>query len=55
MACSGQSSAVRPVGTAGGEPTALIADRRDLYIALADGTVKRSTDGGVTWTVRAAP
>jgi hypothetical protein len=26
----------------------------DLYVALHDGTIKRSQDGGATWVVRTA-
>lgn len=44
-----------PVGAIAGQPAAFIADGKDLYAALTDGTVKRSSDGGATWTVRAAP
>jgi len=39
-------------GSIGGQPVAFIAHEDELYAALADGTVKRSTDGGTTWTVR---
>ncbi len=39
-------------GAIGGEPAAFIAHEDELYAALADGTVKRSTDGGATWAVR---
>lgn len=42
-------------GEIGGEPAAFLADGADLYVALHDGTVKRSRDGGRTWTVRSAP
>lgn len=42
----------RAVGDIGGAPAAFIADGSDLYAALADGTVRRSTDGGATWSVR---
>jgi hypothetical protein len=45
----------QPVGHIGGQPAAFIATGNDLYAALADGPVKRSTDGGQTWTVRATP
>jgi hypothetical protein len=27
----------------------------DLYVALHDGTIKRSTDSGSTWVVRSTP
>lgn len=43
-------------GELGGQPAALVAEGpRDLYAALHDGTIKRSTDGGATWTVRSTP
>ncbi len=43
-------------GDIGGQPAALLAvDEDELYVALHDGTVKRSTDGGATWTVRSSP
>jgi hypothetical protein len=45
----------QPTGSIGGQPVAFIAHGSELYAALADSTVKRSTDGGATWTVRAAP
>lgn len=44
------------VGEAGGPAAAL--DRGpdgDLYVALHDGAIKRSEDGGRTWTVRSKP
>ena len=28
---------------------------RELYVALHDGTVKRSADGGRTWAIRSTP
>ena len=38
---------LRQRGEIGGEPSALLARGRDeLYVALHDGTIKRSTDGG---------
>jgi len=43
------------VGSIEGQPAVLIADGEDLYAALADGSVKRSTDGGRSWTIRATP
>jgi hypothetical protein len=43
-------------GTTGGEPQALFADSADhLVVALFDGTVKESDDGGRTWTDPVAP
>jgi hypothetical protein len=43
-------------GEIGGEPAALLALAADeLYVALHDGTIKRSSDGGSTWTVRSTP
>jgi photosystem II stability/assembly factor-like uncharacterized protein len=44
-----------PVGSIGGQPAAFMSHGDELYAALADGTIKRSTDGGATWTVRAVP
>lgn len=43
-------------GEIGGQPAALEAEgANELYVALHDGTIKRSTDGGMTWTVRSTP
>lgn len=43
-------------GEVGGQPAALLAVGEDeLYVALHDGTIKRSTDRGATWTVRSTP
>ncbi|MEX2210242.1 MAG: hypothetical protein WD689_00560 [Gaiellaceae bacterium] len=43
-------------GEVGGEPAAFLAvDAGDLYVALHDGTIKRSADGAATWTVRSRP
>ncbi len=42
-------------GSTGGEPQAITADGVDkLYALLLDGTVKRSEDGGRTWSVLVA-
>lgn len=43
------------VGSIGGEPAAFEASDGDLLAALHDGTIKRSTDGGATWSVRSTP
>jgi hypothetical protein len=44
------------VGQVGGEPAAFEGEGADdLYVALHDGTVKRSTDGGASWAVRSTP
>jgi hypothetical protein len=43
-------------GEVGGQPAALVAEGpNELYVALHDGTIKRSTDGGARWTVRSTP
>lgn len=43
-------------GEIGGEPAALLGQGADeLFAALHDGTIKRSIDGGSTWTVRSMP
>jgi photosystem II stability/assembly factor-like uncharacterized protein len=45
-----------PVGHIAGQPAAfLAASARELYAAVHDGTIKRSTDGGRTWSIRAKP
>lgn len=47
---------LRPVGDIGGRPAALEAGpEADLYVALHDGTIKRSSDGGSSWSVRSRP
>ena len=40
-------------GDAGGQPAALAAEGRDLYVALHTNEVKVSRDGGRTWALRA--
>lgn len=43
-------------GQIGGQPAALLArGAGELYVALHDGTIKRSTDGGARWLVRSTP
>jgi hypothetical protein len=44
------------VGRVGGQPAAFEGESaEELYVALHDGTVKRSTDGGGSWSVRSTP
>jgi hypothetical protein len=46
----------RPIGEIGGQPAALdTGPDGELYVALHDGTVKRSSDGGESWSVRSKP
>jgi hypothetical protein len=46
----------RAVGDIGGQPAAFLAETADdLYVALHDGTVKQSADGGRSWVVRSSP
>ena len=43
-------------GEIGGEPAAVTAaGERELYVALHDGTIKVSIDGGRNWAVRSTP
>ena len=43
-------------GEIGGQPAALLAQAADeLHVALHDGTIKRSIDGGGSWVVRSTP
>ena len=43
-------------GIIGGQPAALLGESAgELFVALHDGTIKRSTDGGSTWTIRSTP
>ncbi len=47
---------VRPIGSVGGPPAALESEPEgDLYVALHDGTIKRSSDGGRSWSLRSRP
>jgi hypothetical protein len=52
---SADAAAWREVGQVGGQPAAFEAERDGLYVALHDGTIKRSTDGGRSWSVRSQP
>ena len=50
---SQNASEWRRVGSIGAEPAALLAhSERELYVALHDGTIKVSRDGGRSWSVR---
>jgi hypothetical protein len=42
-------------GSIGAQPVAFTSSGSDLYAALPDGTVKRSSGGGTRWSVRATP
>jgi hypothetical protein len=43
-------------GRIGGQPAAIVAEGpNELYVALHDGTIKRSTDGGASWALRSTP
>lgn len=56
LASSDGGHALAKRGEVGGRPAALLAVGKDeLYVALHDGTIKRSTDGGTNWTVRSTP
>lgn len=50
---AGQTFDVR--GSIGGQPAALLARGAELLVALHDGTIRRSVDGGRTWAVRSTP
>ena len=44
------------IGNIGGQPAAFLAQSaQEIYVALHDGTVKRSADGGRSWVVRSTP
>jgi hypothetical protein len=45
----------RQTGSIGAQPAAFASAGSDLFAALPDGTVKRSSDCGETWRVRAKP
>jgi hypothetical protein len=45
----------REMGSIDAQPAAFAAAREELYAALPDGTVKRSSDDGASWSVRATP
>jgi hypothetical protein len=45
----------REMGSIDAQPAAFAAAGNELYAALPDGTVKRSSDDGASWSVRATP
>ena len=46
----------KTLGRVGGKPAALAAaGSGELYVALHDGTIKRSSDGGLSWHARVSP
>lgn len=44
-----------PAGSIGGQPAAFASHRDELLVAVHDSTIKRSTDGGRSWAIRARP
>jgi hypothetical protein len=42
-------------GQIGGRPAALLATGETVFAATHDGAIKRSSDGGVSWTTRSRP
>lgn len=56
FAGTGAGGRFHPRGKIGGQPAAFLArDPAELYVALHDGTIKKSADGGVSWVVRSTP
>lgn len=56
LSAEGATGPWRSRGGLGSPVAALLAvDERTLFVALHDGTIKQSSDGGVTWKVRATP
>jgi hypothetical protein len=56
VSCSSDGgSSWQTAGAIDGQPAAFESAGTDLYVALHDGTIKRSPDDGRTWVVRAAP
>lgn len=42
----------KAVGSIDGAPAALSAHKSDVFVAMQDGPILQSSDGGATWTVR---
>jgi hypothetical protein len=56
VSCSGDNGGSwQTIGAIGGQPAAFDSAGDELYVALHDGTIKRSADDGKTWTVRVTP
>jgi photosystem II stability/assembly factor-like uncharacterized protein len=56
LASPGPSRRWTTLGDIDGRPAALLAvSPKELYVALHDGTVKRSRDGGRSWQIRSTP
>jgi photosystem II stability/assembly factor-like uncharacterized protein len=56
VSCSSDSGrSWQRVGAIDGQPAAFDSAGDDLYVALHDGTIKRSDDDGETWAIRAEP
>jgi photosystem II stability/assembly factor-like uncharacterized protein len=55
LADDGTGRRWRRLAEIGGEPAAFEAEDDGLYVALHDGTIKRSSDGGRSWTIRSRP
>jgi hypothetical protein len=55
LASQDSGRSFEPRGEIGGEPAAFDSAGDELYAALHDGTVKRSTDAGRSWSVRSRP
>jgi hypothetical protein len=52
---SADGSDWQEVGQVDGEPAAFESEREGLFVALHDGTIKQSRDGGKSWEVRYKP
>ena len=56
LVSSGAGDSWMKRGNIRGQPAAFLGrSARELYVALHDGTIKRSTDGGRSWRVRSRP
>jgi hypothetical protein len=55
VSSSGDDTGFSRVGDIRGQPAAFEGAGKELYVALHDGTVKRSSDRGRSWRVRSRP